>query len=209
MNDMSKTVQTGLLVAFVVIAVAALAYGLTGNNNSEQATAQSSEPQKVKILKYSDYQCPACKTYAAPVEQLKNEFGDMVEVEYKHFPLESHRFASLAGHAVEAARNQGKFKEMHDLIFANQEVWSDGGARDHFISYAEELDLDVEQFKEDLESEEVHAIVEQNKQEGIRRQVNATPTFFINGVKIRQNPQSYEQLKAMVEMFMYRGNTSG
>jgi len=206
---MSKTVQTGLLVAFVVIAVAALAYGLTGNSSADQTTSQNTEPQKVKILKYSDYQCPACKTYVAPVEQLKNEFGDMVEVEYKHFPLESHRFAQLAGYAVEAARNQGKFKEMHDIIFANQEIWSNGGARDHFLSYAEELGLDMEQFKKDLESEEVHTVVEQNKQEGIRRQVNATPTFFINGVKIRQNPQSYEQLKAMVEMFMYRGNVPG
>ncbi|MGF1670424.1 MAG: DsbA family protein [Balneolaceae bacterium] len=206
---MSKTVQTGLLVAFVVVAVAALTYGLTGSGDSGESATQSNQPQKVTILKYSDYQCPACKTYAGPVEQLKNEFGELVEVEYKHFPLNSHQYAPIAGYAVEAARNQGKFKEMHDMIFANQEIWSKGGAREHFISYAEDLGLDVEQFKSDLESDVIHAKVEQNKQEGIRRQVNATPTFFINGVKIRQNPQSYEQFKAMVEMFMYRGNVPG
>jgi len=205
---MSKTVQTGLLVAFVVIAVAAISYTLS-NGSSEQAEAQNTEPQKVKILKYSDYQCPACKKYVQPVEQLKQEFGSLIEVEYKHFPLNSHQYARVAGHAVEAARNQGAFEEMHDIIFANQEVWSNGGAEEYFITYAEELGLDVEQFKADLESEEVHARVEQNKQEGIRRQVNATPTFFINGVKIRQNPQNYEQFKAMVEMFMYRGNVPG
>ena len=205
---MSKTLQTGLLVAFVVIAVAAISYTLSNGGNN-QAEAQNIEPQKVKILKYSDYQCPACKTYVQPVEQLKQEFGSLIEVEYKHFPLQSHQYARLAAHAVEAARNQGAFEEMHDMVFANQEVWSNGGAEEYFITYAEELGLDIDQFKADLESEEVHARVEQNKQEGIRRQVNATPTFFINGVKIRQNPQNYEQLKAMVEMFMYRGNVPG
>lgn len=198
-----KNIQITALVAFVVIAAGVLYYGLNNDSNNNSAEAQP-EPQKVHILKYSDYQCPACKAYVPFQKQLKQDYGDMIEIEYRHFPLSGHRFAALASYAAEAARNQGKYEEMHDLIFEYQEVWSKGDARDHFTDFAEEIGLDVEQFEADLESEEIHQKVERQRQEGIRRQVNATPTFFINGQKLRQNPQTYEQFKSMVELYMYR-----
>lgn len=201
----NKTTQIIAFVAFVVVAVAALYYGMNDDNTGTTSTTEpQGEPQAVHIIKYSDYQCPACKAYIPVQEQLEEEYGDLVEIEYRHFPLSGHQFADLAARSAEAARNQGKYKEMHDLIFEHQEEWARGGAYEHFTSYAEEIGLDVEQFEEDLESGEVNRIVESQKAEGERRTVNSTPTFFINGQKIQQNPQSYEQFKSMVEMFMYR-----
>jgi len=97
---------------------------------------------------------------------------------------------------------------MHDMLFNRQQEWSpaQANAKQIFMDYAEMLELDLEKFEADLDNEEIHAKVESNLQEGIRRQVNATPTYFVDGHKIRQNPQSYEQFKSIVELYMYRNN---
>jgi len=203
-----KTVQIYLFVAFLIIAGGALYYGLSGNSDSNSAPADRGDrtAQKVEILKYSDYSCPACRDMVQPVRQLKEDFGDMVEINYRHFPLSGFQFSRLASHTVEAAREQGHFQEMHDMIFENQAEWSRGNAPSIFEGYAEELGLDMEQFRADVESEEIGERVENQRQEGIRRTVNATPTFFINGRKLQQNPQSYAQFKSIVELQMYRSN---
>jgi len=204
----NKTVQISLFVAFLLIAGGALYYGLAGNSGNGQSSASNSErtAQKVEILKYSDFQCPACRDYVPFENQLKDEFGDMVEFTYRHFPLSGFQFSRLAAHSSEAAREQGYFYEMHDLIFEHQAEWSRGNARELFEGYAEEIGLDMEQFREDVESEEIAERVEQQRQEGIRRTVNSTPTFFVNGRKLQQNPRSYEQFKSIVELQMYRSN---
>jgi len=200
-----KVIQTAAFIAFIGVAITALYYGgVFGNSSSQSQDNTQRQAQKVHILKYSDYQCPACKAYIPLQEQLKAEFGDMIEIEYRYFPLSSHQYADLAARTAEAARQQGKFKEMHNLLFEFQEQWSQGNAREYFFDFAEQIGLDMEQFEKDLESEEVKETVNNQLQEGIRRTVNATPTFFLNGQKLRQNPQSYEQFKAIVELYMYR-----
>lgn len=199
-----KNIKIIVFILFIVVAGGALYYGMAGGSGSSDSANMNTEPRQVTILKYSDYQCPACKAYIPLQERLKAEYGDLVQIEYRHFPLNGHQFAALAAYAAEAARNQGKYDEMHDLIFEHQEEWSQGDARDHFMDFARELELDIEQFEADLESEEITSKVESQRQEGMRRQVNSTPTFFINGRKIRQNPQSYEQFKSVVELYMYR-----
>lgn len=203
-----KSVQIALFVVFLIVAGGALYFGLSGNSGSENNTVNNGEPtvNKVEILKYSDFQCPACQTYVPIEEQLENEFGDLVEFNYRHFPLSGFQYSRLAAHAAEAAREQGEFDAMHDLIFENQQEWSGGNARRHFEDYAEHIGLDMEQFQEDLESEEIANRVESQRQEGIRRMVNSTPTFFVNGRKLQQNPQNYEQFKSIVELYMYRSN---
>jgi len=128
----------------------------------------------------------------------------MIEIEYRHFPLRGHQFADLAARATEAARKQGKFEQMHDLVFEYQEEWSQGGAREYFFDFAEQIGLNMDQFENDIESEEIRQRVNSQLQEGLRRTVNSTPTYFMNGQKLRQNPQSYEQFKAIVELYMYR-----
>lgn len=201
----SKKIQIIAFVAFVVIAGVAIYMGVSGNSsdNSEQTERTA---QEVQILKYSDFQCPACKSFVPAVKELQREYGDLIDFEYRHFPLDGFQYSRLAAHAAEAARNQGKFTEMHDLIFEYQEEWSRGGAEEMFFDFAEQLELDMEQFEEDIQSEEIAGKVESQKQEGIRRMVNSTPTFFLNGQRLRQNPQNYEQFKSIVELYMYRSN---
>jgi len=202
---MNKKFQTAAWIAFVVLVGGVLIYAIRGSGNSTEpvpAAAGADSMQPVEILKYSDYQCPACKLYIPLQDQLKREFGDMVTIEYRHFPLSGHRYAALASRSVEAAAEQGYREEMHDHIFEGQEIWSAGDAEEIFRRYAREIGLDMEKFEEDLNSEVVHDRVERQRAEGERRQVRATPTFFINGRRLQQNPQSYEQFRAIVEMYM-------
>jgi len=182
--------------------------GCSGDGDNETASPDSSNQtaQTVEILKYSDFQCPACRNFVPVEAQLKRDFGDMVQITYKHFPLSGFQYSRLAAHSAEAAREQGKFHEMHDLIFENQAEWSRGNARELFEGYAEQLNLDMDQFRADVESEKIAERVEQDREEGLRRTVSSTPTFFINGRKLRQNPQNYEQMKSIVELYMYRSN---
>lgn len=161
----------------------------------------SAEP-KVEIVKYSDFQCPACKYFVSIEEKLKEEYGDKVKITYKHFPLNMHEFAQLAARASEAAKAQGKFQEMHDLIFEGQEQWARGNAEGMFIGYAKKLDLNMDQFKEDLNSASTQNIVMKDKQQGLDLSVNSTPTFFINGAKLENNPRTYGGFKAIIESQM-------
>lgn len=207
MNKLS--VQIVAVLAFIGIALGALYYGgVFGNSQNGEALQTERTAKQVEILKYSDYSCPACAAYVPLENQLKADFGDMVQFGYRHFPLESFPHSTLAAYAAEAARNQGQFLQMHNMLFNRQQEWSpaQANAKQIFMDYAEMLELDLEQFEADLENEEVQARVESNRQEGIRRQVNATPTYFVDGHKIRQNPQSYEQFKSIVELYMYRNN---
>jgi protein-disulfide isomerase len=207
MNKLS--IQIIAFISFIAIAVAALYYGgVFGNSNDQAPSVAERTAQKVQILKYSDYSCPACKVYIAAQEQLKAEFGDLVEIEYRYFPLESFPHSMLAAQSVEAAKVQGKFREMHDLVFEYQAQWSprQSDAMEYFARFAEDIGLDMDQFMADLNSDQVRAVVENQRQEGIRRTVNATPTYFIDGHKIRQLPQSYDQFKSIVELYMYRSN---
>lgn len=163
----------------------------------------SSDSAEVTLVEYSDYQCPACAHFHPIVEQLKEEFGDRLEIEYRHFPLNSHQHAALAARAVEAAKNQDRFMEMHNLLFENQNRWSGAAnAQSIFIEYADELDLDVSQFREDLNSGETQRTVMEQKEEGQQLGVNSTPTFFLNDEKVEQNPPSYEEFKKLVSQYL-------
>ncbi|MCG8374071.1 MAG: DsbA family protein [Balneolales bacterium] len=156
---------------------------------------------KVTVVKYSDYQCPACAHYYSYVKQLKQDFGDDVHVVTKHFPLNQHPYAQVASRAAEASKKQGKYNEFHELIFAGQQQWSQGNAEAIFIGYARSLDMDIDMFTADMNSADMNRIVVADRREGIEMGVNSTPTFFINGNKI-ENQNSYEEFKTIVESYM-------
>lgn len=169
------------------------------NDTSQIADTTSAE---VVLVKFSDYQCPACKYYAEFVERAKEEYGDKLKVVYKHFPLSMHPYAELAARAAEAAKVQGKYEEMHEMLFAGQEQWSRGNAEAIFLGYARSLGLDMEQFSKDLNSAAMQRIVVADKREGRQLGVNSTPTIFINGIKLENNPRYYEDFKAKIEEAM-------
>lgn len=183
------------------------------NNADQPATNQATTtaavtedvqaiPAKVVIEKYSDYQCPACAYYHSFVKQLKQDYGSEVRVDMKHFPLAQHPYAQVAARSAEAARVQGKFDEMHDLIFAGQQQWSRGNAESTFIGYAESLGLDMDKFRADMNSADMNRIVMANRRQGVEIGLSSTPTFVINGNKIDSNPGSYPEFKELVESYM-------
>lgn len=155
---------------------------------------------KVIITEYSDFQCPACASYYEVVKQAHKDFGDNLAIVYRHFPLRQiHMNTEIAALSAEAAGEQSKFWEMHDMLFENQKNWeNDKSAKDIFIGYAKELGLNSEQFKKNLDSKDLKDKIEADYQSGVKAGINHTPTFFLNGREI-QNPRSYEEFKNIID----------
>lgn len=152
------------------------------------------------LIEYSDFQCPACASYAPVVRQLNEEFFDELRIVYRHFPLTSiHGNAYDAAKAAEAAGKQGKFWEMHDILFEKQDDWeSDGNPKDKFIEYANDLGLDEEMFTNDYESSEFEDKINQDIFVGTRLNIDSTPTFILGDQKI-QNPRGLDAFMELIE----------
>ncbi len=168
----------------------------------ERDWIKGNKESPIVLIEYSDFQCVACANYYPLLKELASEFGDDVAFVYRHFPLRQiFPNAQIAGQAAEAAGKQGKFWEMHDMIFEGQRNWSrqrQGQAEETFASYAAALNLDIEQFKRDIHSKSVEDKVNSDYQSGVRAGVNSTPIFFLNGKRI-QNPRSYEEFRKLIQ----------
>jgi protein-disulfide isomerase len=143
---------------------------------------------QITVVEFSDFQCHACKGYQPTVDQLSKQYPDTVKIVYRHFPLdEIHPNARLAAQAAEAAQEMGKFWEMHDKLFATQSDWEKIADKkqllEKFSQYATELKIDKQEFLAKIESESVIEKVTKDKELGNSLTVQATPTFFVNGVK--------------------------
>ncbi|KKT42265.1 MAG: hypothetical protein UW28_C0003G0046 [Parcubacteria group bacterium GW2011_GWA2_44_13] len=150
------------------------------------------------LIEYSDFQCPACKAYHPLVKQLIKEHGQEFLFVYRHFPLPQHAQAKPAAYASEAAANQGKFWEMHDMIFDKQTDWAEKGNADEiFRKYAEALKLDMTKYDEDISLPAIENKVSDQYKSGVANFVNSTPTFFLNGKKIQ--PRSYEDFVKLIQ----------
>lgn len=165
---------------------------------------KGAENAKVVLIEYSDFQCPSCAQYHPVLQKLLAEFGDRMQFAYRHFPLRQHSHADEAARAAEAAGKQGKFWEMHDLIFDGQAAWSNlADVQETFVGYARQLGLDLDRFNADMESAEVRKRVEMDRQSGTRQSLEGTPTFFLDGVAI-QNPQGYDEFRNIIERAIHQ-----
>lgn len=150
-------------------------------NHSDHVQGNNNAP--VELVEYGDYQCPYCGEAYHSIKLLQEKLGDDLKFVFRNFPLtESHNNAQNAARAAEAAAVQGKFWEMHDILFENQKSLND----DDLVNYAEQLDLDVEKFMNDMHSNKVIEKVEKDFESGIWSGVNQTPSFYINGEKQRE-----------------------
>lgn len=166
-----------------------------GITSADWVKGATSSP--IVLIEYSDFQCPACGAYFPLVEKLVAEEGTKFALVSRHFPLMQHANAIPAAQAAEAAGKQGKFWEMHDLLFGNQAEWE--GSKDVktvFIGYATRLGLDIAQFTADYDLPEIKDRIDADVRSGYKAGVDSTPTFFLNGKKI--NPQSYEEFKKLI-----------
>lgn len=150
---------------------------------------------KVALVEFGDYQCPACGRVNAITKRITEEYKDKILFVFRHFPLPTHPNALVAAEAVEVAGAQGKFWGMHDMIYDNQDEWSDSDkALDIFFEYAKDLGLDVEKFKQDVQSNKFADKIQKDKNDGNALGVNSTPTFYLNGLRL-EGVLSYEDLK--------------
>jgi protein-disulfide isomerase len=153
----------------------------------------------VTLEEFGDFQCPSCATAAEVIGKLEQDYGPRLRVVWRNFPLAMHAHALEAALAAEAAGLQGRFWEMHDLLYKNQAVWSNASdVRTFFNMYARSLGLDAERFAKDSNSDEVKARIFWEGQQGVSRGVKNTPTLFINDRELG-HPFSPEHLRVEID----------
>ncbi len=134
----------------------------------------------IVLVEYGDFQCPHCGAAHPILKQIEKKYGHTLALVFRHFPLaESHPYAQAAAVASEAAANQGKFWEMHDLIYEHQRSLG----VELLLRLAESLHLDMKAFEKDLQDPKLFSEVEADFESGIISGVNGTPSFYINGNK--------------------------
>jgi len=185
---------TSTVIALAVIIMSRPAKPLAREDLVTTNTHAKGNPEAaVWLVEFSDFQCPACGAFESAVEELIKNYPDTLLFAYRHYPLPSHPMAEPAARAAEAAALQGKYWEMHSFLFANQSDLSEA----EFIRLAQSLTLDLSKLEKDMKSPEVKNTIEQDVVYGDKIGISATPTFYLNGVKI--SPSTPEKLKKMVE----------
>lgn len=199
------------------VGLLALIIGLFGYYFISMATDTSSNPVnievnandhvrgavngKVTLVEFGDFQCPACGAYDPIVRQVIEQNKNDVKFVFKHFPLtQIHRNALPASKATEAAGLQGKYWEMHDMLYDHQEEWSSAmNVKEVFANYAKVLSLDVNKFLIDMDNKSIEENILNEYKEGVKLGVQGTPTFFLNGKKLKESPRTVEDFDALVK----------
>ncbi len=152
----------------------------------DDSQRKGSENAEVTIVEFGDFQCPSCATVEPIIKQTLAQYSeDQVAFVFRNFPLSQHQFAILSAETAEIAGDQGKYWEMHDLLYERQNEWSlTANPRDLFIGYAKTLGLDTEKFTADLDAEKYNDKIDRDVADGVSLGINATPTIYVNGVKI-------------------------
>jgi protein-disulfide isomerase len=181
-----------LLVVVVVFGGAIMLSQSAAEENNIGVTIESrikgNPDAPFTMAEYSDFECPACAAYQPVVNSILDQFDDLVNLEYRHFPLPMHRHARPAAVAAEAAGQQGKFFEFHDILFDRQSEWASAAVPTaFFVQYAEELELDVELFRRHLKSSIIADYVAEQFNVGREKGISSTPTFFVNDQQIVMN----------------------
>ncbi len=205
--------ETKILGIILFITIALLVGGvflLSRSSGSSQNTGSvlqidyskgqkiGSDSAKIKLVEFSDFQCPACLAVLPFVNKIKADYPDQVQIIYRHFPLPQHQFGREAAKIAEAAGQQGKFWEMHDKLFETQNEWSGlSDVKPFFLDLAKQLGLDENKVQQTRDDEAIQAGITDDIAEGQRLGVNATPTFFLNGRKL--NLRNFSDLNTGIE----------
>ena len=211
----SKKAKQLLIFAILIVIIGASVWYLGKTNkkyvqesttvntvNAADHTKGNTEAKNV-FIEYSDFQCPACKGYEPTLQKLFSDTKENMLFVYRHFPLRSvHPNAQLAAQAAEAANLQGKFWEMHDLLFERQDEWAEkSNPRDIFVGYAKNLGLNEQQFQKDIDSSSVKEKIDADYNDAIRLNLQGTPTFYLNG-KQPEQASTYDDFIAKIKSAM-------
>jgi protein-disulfide isomerase len=149
---------------------------------------------RVSIIEFSDFQCPYCSQLSAVLRRLRQELPTQVRITFVQFPLPSHPQARVAALAALCAGEQGRFWDMHDALFANQQIVAEGG----FSVIGKKIALEEAAFLSCMESSAIQQRLARDQAEATSVSVNATPTMLING-RFVTGSMSYEKLRGVVD----------
>lgn len=196
----------GVIAAILVIFGAVI---IVSNHKQTTTTSSGAKPtnhvegnlsSNVKLVEYGDFQCPFCEAYFPTVQTIYNDYKDKISFQFRNFPLvNNHPNAFAAARAAEAAGLQGKYWEMHDMLYdsANWQAWTPASdPNSYFDSYAQQLGLNVDQFKKDFASSKVNDLITADMNAGNKLNIQGTPTFFLDGkqVQISNTVESFKKV---------------
>ena len=153
------------------------------------------------LVEYGDFQCPACKAYHPIVKSIYDTYQDKIFFQFRNYPLEAiHQNGRAGSRAAEAAAIQGKFWEMHDSLYENQDLWKDASdPLSFYTGYAKQIGIaDLAKFATDYKSSTVNTIISTDIKEGAKFKITGTPTFILDGKKI-DNPRDQETFNKVIE----------
>lgn len=202
----------GIILATVALVVGAIFF-LSRPSNAKPVRADeklllgahsykiATDSATATLVEFGDYQCPACGAYSPVVDQVMKDFAGSLNFVFREYPLTSiHANAQYAAQAAQAAGLQGKYFEMHHVLYQKQSEWSEGAtdkAKQAITGYAKDIGLDMEQFAKDVDSDAVKNAVTADVRDGDALGINSTPTFYLNGIKM-VNPQSVADFESLV-----------
>lgn len=217
--DMKKGLSLQNRIAIGLLAAAALVVGLVilfnalgedegqaaGTTSSAEVVREDShrlsqaQDEKAVLVEFLDFECESCLAAYPLVEDLSEEYGENLTVVSRYFPLPGHPNSETAAAAVEAAAQQGKFKEMHARMYETQTEWShtNEDRSPVFRGYAEDLALDMAAYDAAIADPATMERVNADKNDGIALNVQGTPTFFLDGRKIQ--PATAEEFRSLIE----------
>jgi len=154
----------------------------------------------VTLEEFGDFQCPPCGRLYPDLKKIEADYGPRLRVVFRNFPLmQMHKHALEAAHAAEAASLQGKFWEMHDMLYENQQQWSEAeNVRPIFLQYARTIGLNVETFDRDMDSTQVSRSIINDLRRGETLQVKATPTVIVNGREVLYTATFSDDIRAAI-----------
>ena len=181
-----------------------------GKPDTEKVHIRGESEAPVTIEEYGDFECPPCGSMSPYLDKLVNEFKPRVRLVFRNFPLPAHKHAGEAALAAEAAGLQGKFWEMHDVLYREQSSWSKvENPQELFEAYAGTIGLNVPEFKKDMESEKVKERVNSDHSRGKSLGIRMTPTVFINNRELAQDKRTPEGLHGVVDEAVKESQTKG
>jgi protein-disulfide isomerase len=167
--------------------------------NTDSAHIRGNPNAPVTLEEFGDFQCPPCGKFSEFVEELLKEYNPRLRLVFRNFPLSGHEHAREAALAAEAAGLQGKFWEMHDTLYREQDTWSKApNVRELFESYAGTIGLDVDQFKKDMDGDKARERVDSDRALADFLGVKATPTLFINNRPVEPKDKNPEGVRAAI-----------
>jgi protein-disulfide isomerase len=180
---------------------------LTGVPGADPPHMLGSAAAPARLEEFADFQCPTCGLFHPILQQMRNEFGDKLQITFREFPLYPiHQHSVVAASAAEAAGMQGKFWEMHDLLYERRNDWKDKfDVRPIFEGYAKQIGLDVDKWKQDSVSEQVAQRITSDGNRGHSMGVKGTPTVFLNDREVAFENLPAEKLRPIIQAVIASG----